>query len=148
VVQLFEPREFHPEEIGLDVATVPERRQALQLSLESGQEVITPPLTLLHPDGRTLRSFGVYLPVFAPDALRGNRREREDATIGWVYAMLMLDDVLRSIPLPEGVWLRVDDRSPSGLSTVFFPARPGRRGLPGNPIGSRARFRSIHGPGP
>jgi len=129
VVQLFEPREFHPEEIGLDVATVPERRQALQLSLESGQEVITPPLALLHPDGRTIRSFGVFLPVFAPNALRGNRSEREDATIGWVYAMLMLDDVLRSIPLPEGVWLRVDDRSPSGLSTVFFSSQTRAKGI-------------------
>ena len=129
IVQLIEPREFHPSEIGLDVMAQPDRRAAAQLALASGKEAITPPMTLLDADGQAQRSFAVLLPVYEVNQPRATQAEREASTVGWVYALLELDSVLGLAPLPDGVWLRVDDRSPSGLSTVFFSSQSRARDI-------------------
>ncbi|MFP5467729.1 MAG: CHASE domain-containing protein, partial [Gammaproteobacteria bacterium] len=120
LVQLLEPREHQEREIGLDLATVPERRLAAQRAMESGREAITPPIDILAAGGQTHRVLSIMLPVYRTGAMFEDAGSRRAAGVGWVYTLLGAQELMADIPLASGMSLHMADVSPNGLSTVFY----------------------------
>ncbi|MFM1908667.1 MAG: hypothetical protein RLZZ591_2344 [Pseudomonadota bacterium] len=102
VIQYIEPQAFNLPAVGLDVASEPQRRQAAELSRDIGGPVLTGPITLVQSEGRVLQSVLLMLPIYQPSLPVGTMDERRRAILGWAYAPLELDEVLKGLGQPDG----------------------------------------------
>ena len=121
VIQYIEPVERGPSAVGLDIASEPRRREAAQRAMRTGEAALTAPITLVQAQDRLMRSFLLLLPVYAPQQPLQTQAQRVAACLGWVYAPLSIDDVLRDIELREvGFAIGVADAAPGGPAELFF----------------------------
>lgn len=84
--------------LGFDTLTVPAARAAMEQSLNSGDVVITSPITLVQDAGKPSSSaFVMYLPIFHkganPDTLTGRRA----AIVGWVDVPFRINDLMAGL---------------------------------------------------
>ncbi|MCR5865003.1 PAS domain-containing protein [Aquincola sp. J276] len=125
VILYIEPVERGPNAVGLDIASEARRRNAALQALASGRAALTAPITLVQARERPMHSFLLLLPVYAPGLPVDTPEQRQAAGIGWVYAPLSIDDVLREVALREvGFAIGVADSQPGGPAEHFF-ASPG-----------------------
>ncbi|URI08996.1 PAS domain-containing protein [Aquincola tertiaricarbonis] len=121
IIQYIEPVERSPSAIGLDIASEPRRREAAQRAMRTGLAALTAPITLVQAQDRLMHSFLLLLPVYAPQQPLETPEQRMAAGVGWVYAPLSIDDVLRDIELREvGFALGLSDAVPGGQAELFF----------------------------
>ena len=108
--------------LGLDISSEPNRRGAAVAAMRSGVATLTGPITLFRSEGQSLRSFLLLLPIYRPGLPDTTPAEREAAAIGWTFAPLVIDDVLRGFDGSEGrLALSLRDLD-AGDASVFYTA--------------------------
>ena len=121
VIQMIEPLERNQAALGLDIGSEENRRSAADLALRSGEAAITSPITLVQALERPAQGFLLLLPVYAAGAPAAAAAERFAAGIGWIYAPLVLEEVIADIEgLGQDLELALDDGDPSGGFVRFF----------------------------
>jgi PAS domain S-box-containing protein len=123
VIQYIEPTERNLGAVGLDVASQQDRRDAALRAMRSGRAAITRPITLVQAAGRPLHSFLILLPIYHGGRPLETPAQREQATFGWSYAPLVIDEVLQTSQLDLGgrqFRLLLDDVGPDGEPVRFF----------------------------
>ena len=126
VVTFIEPEARNAASLGLDIAGEVTRRTAARRAMESGSATLTAPLTLVQEPRERGRAFLLLLPIFRPGAPIATAGEREQATIGWSYAPLVITEVLHDLqPVGGPIALTLRDVSTSAPQTFFTPSDSG-----------------------
>ncbi len=83
---------------GFDMTTVPERREALFRARDTAEPALSGPLVLVS-SARAAPEAGFLLcvPIYAPGANPTDAPSRRAALLGWVYAPLRANDLLRGL---------------------------------------------------
>lgn len=97
VIQYIYPTENNQGATGLDIASEPSRRAAARQAAQEGQARLTSPITLVQASGMSRRGFLLLLPVYRTGAPVSTPSAREEATLGWTYAPLVVDEVLADL---------------------------------------------------
>ncbi|MEP6733317.1 MAG: CHASE domain-containing protein [bacterium] len=120
IIQFIEPEAPNNQALGLDIASEQTRRTAALASIQSGAATMSAPLSLVQASVSSQKAFLLLLPVFRPDAPIVTAEERDRATIGWTFAPLVIDDVLRDIRARNGrLALTLSDNT-TGAPNQFF----------------------------
>jgi PAS domain S-box-containing protein len=103
---------------GLDLASEPLRRHTAELAMAAGEARLTPPVRL-YGSGELRPAFLLMLPVYAGGALPPPAL-RAAALVGWTYAALRIEDVVRAAGAEgAGVTLGLDDvTAPQPISVL------------------------------
>ncbi len=126
VIQYIEPVERNRDALGLDIASEPHRRQAAERAMLDGRATLTAPVTLVQASGLVQRGFLLLLPIYRPGPGPGQApatpEARRAALYGWSYAPLVIDEVLRNLPLRDAAFaLALSDRTDGhGAAQHFF----------------------------
>lgn len=99
VIHYTEPYERNHQAIGLDIASEMNRRSAAVAAMYSGDAQLTAPITLLQASVYHQQSFLILLPVYRTGLTPATEVERVDTTIGWSYVALLMQEVLKDLPL-------------------------------------------------
>jgi PAS domain S-box-containing protein len=88
---------FHGNEraLGYDLASNPERRQALRLSRDSGEPVATAPIRLVQEKGRQ-KGFLIFWPVYQEGVQLKSSTERRAALRGFVLGVFRIGSLMAS----------------------------------------------------
>ncbi|MCD2518810.1 response regulator [Massilia sp. G4R7] len=122
VIQLFESIGGNESALGLDLASEPKRRRAALDAMRSGAARLTAPITLVFPGSSAGQAFLLMLPVYDKDVIPPPP-ERETHLIGWTYAPLQVDTILRGLVDPnEQATLGLEDVSGGAVDVVLPPA--------------------------
>jgi len=96
VIQFIEPFETNRAALGYDIASEPKRRQAAELSRDTGISIITAPIELVQ-DQEKNPGFLLLLPVYHGNSSITTVTERRKALQGWVYAPFVGKHIFQSI---------------------------------------------------
>ncbi len=119
VIQYIEPVARNKEAVGLDIASEEHRREAADSAMRSGQATLTAPITLVQAQGHRAKGFLLMLPIYRAGMPIGTEAQRVEASIGWSYAPIVIDEVLHSLDTEEAHYvLRL--RDPDDSPTEFF----------------------------
>ena len=125
VIRYIEPLENNRPAMGLDIASEANRRNAALTAMRENTPVITGPITLVQATGAKLRSFLLLLPVYRPGVPIDTPAQREAACLGWTYTPLVTDEVVRGLPLGNGLMhLSMQDVTAAEPDTFFEQAVP------------------------
>ncbi|MBL8472102.1 MAG: CHASE domain-containing protein [Rhodocyclaceae bacterium] len=128
VIQYIEPQAPNQAAIGLDIASEARRRTAAASAMRSGKPELTAPITLIQEQGKQMRGFLLLLPVYQERIAITGDREAEQAALGWTYAALVMDDILKNLATPSGDYtLAVQDHSTAASPERMY-ASPGADG--------------------
>ncbi|NML15867.1 sensor histidine kinase [Azohydromonas caseinilytica] len=120
VIQYIEPLRHNELAVGLDVASEPKRRAAAEAAMRSGRAWLTAPITIVQAQDNPQRSFLLMLPVYDGVAVPPPS-ERDARTLGWAYAPLVMDEVLRDFDFGHDEYaLALDDVTPGEERDNFF----------------------------
>ncbi len=97
VIQYIEPVVRNRLAVGLDIASERNRREAALAAARTGAATLTEPITLVQATGKPARSFLLLLPIYRTGSVPQGAEERQAAAIGWSYAPLVIDDVLKDL---------------------------------------------------
>ncbi|MFG6430414.1 PAS domain S-box protein [Roseateles sp. LYH14W] len=123
VITYVEPLALNKAAIGLDIASEPKRREAAQLAAASGNATLSAPLTLVQASGSSSRGLLLLLPIYRTGLPGLLPQDRERALIGWSYAPLLIDEVMRGLDVEEAQFsLQLHDMD-ADASTAFYSAR-------------------------
>ncbi len=113
--------------LGYDMYSDAVRRAAMARARDSGQPAASGAVTLVQEAGpERQRGFLVYVPVYRPDAPRGDVAARRAALVGFVYAAFRADDLLAGIFGSEEeprVLFRVHDGRDTSRATLLADSR-------------------------
>lgn len=96
VIELIEPLERNFRALGLDIASEMNRRNAAELSRDSGNAVISDSILLVQ-DLKKLPGFLMFYPLYSTGLAPTTLPERREHFIGWVYAPVVLQDFFTSV---------------------------------------------------
>ncbi|HVR51723.1 MAG TPA: CHASE domain-containing protein, partial [Pseudorhodoferax sp.] len=99
VIEYIEPEASNQEAIGLDVASEVRRRSAAHEALRSGTPTLSRPITLVQASGQPEQGLLFLIPLYQPDAQVATPEERWQASVGLVYAPLVIDEILASMDM-------------------------------------------------
>lgn len=120
VIRFIAPEAPNVSAVGLDIASDEERRVAAVGAMLSGKATLTAPITLVQATRQADRGFLLLLPVYRAGAGLASGAERIEALIGWTYAPIVIDDVLRqSGSLDPDIALSIKD-----VSDIDAPSPP------------------------
>ncbi|MFA5123080.1 PAS domain S-box protein, partial [Zavarzinia sp.] len=123
VIQFVEPVERNGPAVGLDIASEANRRQAAQRAMRTGEATITAPITLVQAAAKPTQSFLLLLPIYHYGFPRSTPAEREVALFGWVYAALVMSEILHDIDTSgDRVSLALFDATDNGGEYPFYAA--------------------------
>jgi PAS domain S-box-containing protein len=135
VIEFLEPLAGNLAALGLDIASEPNRRAAAERAMRSGAPALSGPITLVQATGQPQRSFLMLLPVLRPGDASPSPTAREAATIGWVYAPLVIDEVLRSFDFRDGEFaMSLHDVTEGGHAEPFFVSGSAGQAAPDAPM--------------
>ena len=121
IIQYIEPSGPNHEAIGLDIGSEANRRLAADRAMLSGQATLTEPITLVQATGKPARGFLLLLPVYDPARSHSTPTERQAALVGWAYAPLIVDDVLRHIGATlDDFTLSIRDPDSDDVTVPFY----------------------------
>jgi PAS domain S-box-containing protein len=122
VVSYIEPSASNEQALGFDVASAPNRLDALQQARETGQPSATGPLTL---EQEPSSPFGwlIFLPIYGWGLPRATVEERRQHLHGYVTGVFqigaMVDAALQGLDR-EGIALRIEDEAaPTGQRVLY-----------------------------
>ncbi|MGP0174778.1 CHASE domain-containing protein [Pseudomonas sp. NCHU5208] len=125
VIQYIEPVANNRQAVGLDIASEHNRRSAAMAAMASGEVRITGPITLVQATGNPLQSFLILLPIYRGAVTPDTVAERMEKGIGWSYAPLLSEEVLRGLKLDrEGLHLQLSDITDADQPVNFFDQHP------------------------
>lgn len=99
VIQYIEPVDRNRQAVGLDIASERNRREAAASALYSGEVRLTGPITLVQATGKPQQSFLILMPIYHGGSTPLTQAERIQKGFGWSYAPLLMEEVLRGLPV-------------------------------------------------
>nr|WP_243393548.1 PAS domain S-box protein [Solimonas fluminis] len=121
VIQYIEPEEINRRAVGLDIASDPVRLAAARRAMLSGQATLTGPIPLVQAQSKEANGFLLLLPVYRPGAPLRTEAERFEATIGWSYAPLIIDEILADLVAQDfGLAVSLSDVTPGAEASSFY----------------------------
>jgi PAS domain S-box-containing protein len=129
VIQYVEPMQGNREDVGLDLASEAVRRTAAEVSMRDGVAALTSPITLAGTAGDPPRSFLLMLPIYRTGLTPQTSQAREAAAFGWIYAPLVIDEVLKDFDFHgDQFGLLLHDSSAADAPTFYVS--PGGEAAP------------------
>ena len=128
---------------GLDIASERNRRDAALAAARTAAVRLTGPITLVQADQKPRQGFLMLLPVYAAGGLPEGGEGRLAATLGWAYAPLLADEVLK--PLLEALPLVSMSIGEADAPGPFFETHPGEEDSTIHRLGSAERTLSVFG---
>ncbi len=123
VIQYIEPVAGNEPAIGLDIASEEHRRAAALRSMRTGRATMTEPIKLVQT-GNLGPGFLIMLPVYRPGAAPATVFERVEATVGWTYVPLHIEDVLTALDVGLGpFWFSLSAIDDDGTDLTFYKSR-------------------------
>lgn len=143
IIKYVEPEALNASAIGLNIASEQNRREAAIVSMLSASATLTAPITLVQATGARDRGMLFLFPVYSDDQLPPEDR-REQALIGWVYAPLVTDEILKDFASSHAhVALTLSDESRAeGVPEIYASHMDG---TPPDPVYERGRDVPIYG---
>ncbi|MGD9942051.1 MAG: CHASE domain-containing protein [Burkholderiaceae bacterium] len=83
--------------LGYDLYADAERRPAMEAARDSGLPTLTPPLSLLGPDGKTATAVSMFLPLYRHTAPTDTVDARRASLAGWVLASFRPSDLIAGL---------------------------------------------------
>lgn len=121
VIELIEPIDRNREARGLDIASESSRRNAALAAMDSGKATLTAPITIIQARDLKSQSFLLLLPVYRPGLPLHTVSQRDAATIGWAYAPLITEEVLKYLKLQNReLSLQIRDITETSHSNIFY----------------------------
>lgn len=121
VIQYIEPVAPNEAAVGLDIASETSRREAAQAAMRTGSVQLTGPITLVQATGKPLQSFLILMPIYRGAVTPATVEQREAEILGWCYAPLLMEEVLRGLQLQDQMSrFRLHDITVPGQSVLFF----------------------------
>jgi len=99
VVQYIDPESNNLGAEGLDIASEPNRREAVETAIETGNPTLTQPITLIQTSGKKESAFLLLRPNYRPDKVLDSPLARREAAFGLSFSPLLIDDVLSKVDL-------------------------------------------------
>ena len=141
VIQYIEPVQPSRQAVGLDIASEADRKEAAERAMRTGEATLTAPITLVEESGKTEHAFLLLLPVYRPVGAPRTAAERMEATFGWTYMPLVIDEVIARANVREDlIELSLGDIGATGESREFY-ASPGA--AHGEGVAPRPMTRSV-----
>ncbi|MDO8904977.1 PAS-domain containing protein [Hydrogenophaga sp.] len=141
VIEYIYPDQGNEGATGLDIASEVRRREAALIAARAAQARITAPITLVQASGERGKGLLMLLPVYPAGQVPLSPGAREAATVGWVYAPLLLDDVLADLG-PSAHELNLSLSEYEG-NTPFFTTVQGQDGS--TPLEPTSLFLNVYG---
>ena len=148
VVSSIEPSAGNERALGFDVASTPDRLDALRRARDTGRPSATGRLTLVQEPERRVGVL-VFLPVYGQGLPHATVEERRQGLQGYMTGVFRIDDLVEAA-LPdlawEGLGLRIEDEAaPAGQRLLYErrgpwqggPTPASERQPPENPTGMR-----------
>ncbi len=121
IIQYIAPWETNYQAAGLDVASEPHRYEAAISAAQTNRATLSRPVTIVQAENTQGTAFLLALPVYHPGLPLDTPQERWQATAGWAYMPLLIEDILRDLDFHNEEFtltLSVDD--PQGKDQVFY----------------------------
>ncbi|MBI1369686.1 MAG: diguanylate cyclase [Planctomycetes bacterium] len=96
VIRFIEPLSANAAALGHDIAAEPNRKETADRAMLTGRPSITGRILLPH-DTRRHTGFLYLYPVYEPGASPATPEQRRRALLGWVYAPLIMDEMIRDV---------------------------------------------------
>lgn len=94
IIRYVFPEDENAQAVGLDIASEANRRQAALTAMRSGKTTLTGPITLVQNNHEVKKGMLFLLPVYLSGETPPTEQQREQACVGWVYAPLLIGDIL------------------------------------------------------
>jgi len=143
IIKYVEPESLNASAVGLDIASEQNRRNAALASMLSARATLTAPITLVQATGARDRGMLFLFPVYADDQ-QPAEESREQNLIGWVYAPVVTDEILKDFASSHAnIALTISDVSAAGSAQEIYANQLDVSGR--NPAYERSRDASIYG---
>lgn len=96
IIKFIEPLEANRPAWGYDIGSEPNRREAAERAMRTGEPAITRMIHLLQ-DHEERHGFLCFVPVYSSSKVPATPQERERACIGWTYMPITSEDALAGI---------------------------------------------------
>ena len=121
VIQYIDPEPNNPGAEGLDIASEPNRREAAEKAVETGEPTLTQPITLVQASGRKESAFLLLRPNFRPDRVLDSTQARRTAAFGLSFSPLVIDEVLSKVDLyTQEISFSLDSLNKDGAAKRFY----------------------------
>ncbi len=97
LIRYIEPQADNLGAAGLDIGSERQRREAALQAIDSGEAVITGPITLVQ-DNRRTPGVLLFVPVYRPGPPMRHARERNERLSGLLFAPIVIDELLAGLP--------------------------------------------------
>jgi PAS domain S-box-containing protein len=124
VIKFIEPVERNRAALGLDVASEAGRRNAAASAMRSGLATLTAPITLVQTEKKAAGAFLLLLPIYRAGVPIETVAQREEATVGWSYAPLVIDEVLQGLDTDTDLYTLVLRDIDGANAVEFFRQQP------------------------
>ena len=99
IVKFLEPRPANAHVIGYDTAVETNRLRAAESARDTGLATLTGKIRLMHLEKDTSDVGGLFLlPLYQKKAVLKTVDQRRAALLGWVYAPLLIEDLIHTVP--------------------------------------------------
>jgi len=120
IIRYIEPEDNNKSAVGLDIGSESMRRNAAIAAASNNELQITAPITLVQADKKEKQGFLILLPLYDTITIPTEPEERLERTLGWIYAPILIDEVLNSnIDFPRDVDIQISDVTDTG-GQVFY----------------------------
>jgi CHASE1-domain containing sensor protein len=119
---LLEPHELNKSALGIDVASNPTRREALQRARDTGQAVATARITLAQ-DTAHQAGFLIFAPVYAVGASTETITDRRENLRGYAVGVFRVSSIVQQAMADlkfDGIALRISDQSADDDNQLLF----------------------------
>lgn len=97
VIEYIYPIDKNAKAMGLDIGSEENRRTAAISAARDDKTYLTAPITLVQANKKSRQGALILLPVYANNTPQNTSDAREKLVAGWVYAPLVIDDVLANL---------------------------------------------------
>lgn len=112
IIQYIYPEKNNQGATGLDIGSETSFRQAALSAARDGESKLTAPTTLLKAKGNKQSSFLNLLPIYDSTLPQSSPEARLKAILGWVYAPLLVDEVLSDLgPMLREISVTLTDKT-------------------------------------
>ena len=121
VIQYIDPESNNLGSEGLDIASEPNRREAAENAVESGEPTLTQPITLVQAGGKKESAFLLLRPNYRTGKLLDSPQARRAAAFGLSFSPLLIDEVLAKVDLyAQEISFSLDSLNKDGAAKRFY----------------------------
>lgn len=146
VIRFLEPYSRNVNAVGLDIASETNRRVAANFAMETGLATLTGPITVLQAIENKDSAFLLLLPIYAPAVPLETSQQRDEATLGWAYSVLVFNEIVKDVAFSANhLAVQLTDITNPANPEVFSTPRSGL--IPAMRLVPRLNFRFTAVPG-